>query len=389
MATRLRQLVRRLADVTPLDEPAGEPGVNAFTAGGATRSCAPVISVYLDMSVRDVGARPEERTGLVVLRGRLREIAQSFWPRGAAYDAVQEDAARIERYLAKQASPAARGIALFASAQHGLFETLEAPEPFTNEVSVRAEPSLFQLARLLDDAETAVVAVVALNVARLFVLRAGQVIESAQHADDPKLYHKIRGTNAMNQKRYQNHADMKRTDFARQVADMVEQLARREGAQHVVVAGELEAIARLRHALPPHIISIVSQYSPRLDARAPMSAIAAEVEPLLRAAEREEERDVVERLVEGVQADALGVAGLEATQAALGAGQVDVLVVSGTAAFPAETRSALIELALRTGARVEVVEQSATLDHLGGVGALLRYRVAGLALPHVSTAPAR
>ncbi len=387
MATQLRQLVRRLAEITPLDEPAGEAGVSVLTDGEATRTCAPVISAYLDMSVRDTGGRPEERPGLVVLRERLHAIAQSFWPRGLAYDAVQADTERIERYLAEQVAPKARGVAIFASAQHGLFETLETPEPFANEVSVRAEPSLFQLAHLLDDAETAVVAVVALNVARLFALRSGQLIQTAQHEDDPKFYHKIHATNAMNQKHYQQHANMMRADFARQVAGMVEQLARREGAQHVVVAGELEAIARLRQALPPQIISILSEHSPRMDVHAPMSAIFAEVEPLLRAAEREEERDVVERLVEGVQADALGVAGVEATRSALRAGQVDLLVLSARTPFPPETRTGLIELALRTGGRVEVVEESATLDHLGGVGALLRYHLADLTTPEASPAP--
>jgi len=124
-----------------------------------------------------------------------------------------------------------------------------------------------------------------------------------------------------------------------------------------------------------------------MDVHAPMGAIFAEVEPLLRAAEREEERDVVERLVEGVRAGELGLAGMEATRVALRAGQVDVLVLSARTTFPPETRSALIELALRTGARVEVVEENATLDHLGGVGALLRYRVAGLTAPDVSPAP--
>ena len=387
MVTQLQQLVRRLVEITPLEEPEGEAGVLALTASGATRACAPVISVYLDMSLRESGGRPEERTGMVVLRERLREIVQSFWPRGAAYDAALADAERIEQYVIGQASPSARGLALFASAQHGLFETLETPEPFSNEVSVRAEPSLFQLARLLDDAETAVVAVVALNVARLFVLRAGQLIPSAHREDDPKLYHKIHATNAMNQKRYQHHADIMRADFARQVAGMVEQLARREGAQHVIVAGELEAIARLRQALPPQIASILSEHSPRMDVHAPLRAIFAEVEPLLRAAERDEERGVVERLVEGVQADELGVAGLEATRAALRAGQVDVLVLSAQTAFPPETRTALIELALRTSARVEVVEENATLDHLGGVGALLRYRGAGFATPDAAPTP--
>jgi peptide subunit release factor 1 (eRF1) len=387
METQMQQLVQRLAEIEPLDEPPGEAGVTYISAAGTARACAPVISAYLDMSLRAVGTRPAKRSGAIVLRERLREIARTFWPRGAAYRAVQADADRIEQYLIEQASPAARGIAVFASAQHHLFEVLETSEPFENEVSVRATPSLFQLVRLLDDQETAVVAVVALNVARLFVMRSGRLIEAEHRVDDPKFYHKIRGTAVMNQKRYQHHADMTRAEFAQEVAGMVERLVQREGAAHVVVAGEQEAIMLLRGALPQPISKLVAEQSPRLDVRTPMDIIAEEAEPVLRRAEVDEKHGVVEQLLAGVQADELGIVGIEPTRAALDSGQVDVLVLSGTAAFPVETRSQLIELAARTGARVEVVSGGTALDQLGGVGAVLRYRISALTEAGTSLAP--
>jgi len=288
---------------------------------------------------------------------------------------VTADAARIERFVDEQASSAARGIAIFASAQHGLFETLEVATPFENEVTARATPSLFQLARLADDRETAVVAVVALNVARLFIMQRGLLREVEGLSEDPKGYHAIRGTNAMNQKHYQRHAEVTRAEFAREVADMVERLVDREGAGQVVLAGEQEAIARLRQALAPRVARLVHERAPRMDVRTPRDAVGEEIEPLLREAEADEDRTVVQRLVAGVQAGDLGVAGLEATRAALRAGQADALVLSGTASFPPEARSALIDLAVRSGASVEIVDGDETLDRMGGVGALLRYRL--------------
>lgn len=375
MEEHLRKLIQLLADLEPLDEPPGQAGVQYTSGTGTTRICAPVISVYLDMSLSEVGARPEERTGMVVLRDRLRDTARAFWPRGQAHDAVVEDTQRIEQYLSERASPSARGIALFASAQHHLFETLETSEPFKNEVSVRATPSLFQLARLLDDRRTAIVAVVALNVARLFVLRAGQLTEVEHRDDDPKLYHKVRGTAVMNQKHYQRHADLTRAEFAREVAGMVERLAQQEEAVQVIVAGEQEAIALLRHALSPYIREMLTQQSPRLDVRTPRDAITEEVEPLLRQAETDDARTVVEQVLEGVEAGELGVAGVEPTRTALQRGQADILALSSTAEVPDETRSQLIELAERTGARIEIVDEITPLDQLGGVGAVLRYRL--------------
>jgi NAD(P) transhydrogenase subunit alpha len=99
-----------------------------------------------------------------------------------------------------------------------------------------------------------------------------------------------------------------------------------------------------------------------------------DVEPLLQQAQADHERSTVERLVDAVQAGALGVAGLELTQVALERGQADVLVLADQAPLTPDARSHLIALAARTDAAVEVVDQSEPLLRLGGVGALLRYR---------------
>jgi peptide subunit release factor 1 (eRF1) len=98
------------------------------------------------------------------------------------------------------------------------------------------------------------------------------------------------------------------------------------------------------------------------------------VEPLVEQAERQYERAIVSRLIDAVRADALGVADYAATRAALEAGQVDILVIADNAPLAPVARSELVALAARTDAQVEIVALDPTLDALGGVGALLRYR---------------
>jgi hypothetical protein len=304
----------------------------------------------------------------------LHAIAKTLWMRGVASDAFQEDVARIEEYLATGVASDAHGVAIFASAGHHLFETLEAGVPFDNQVSASAVPSLFQLARLLDDQQTAVIALVRLHIARLFVISRGLLHEVRGLRDDPKFYHKVRRANGLNQPRYQRHADQRRQHFARETAARIEHLVTQEQAMQIILAGEDIAVHLVREALSGEIAPLVQEHPLRLDLNVPSDTLLEEVEPLLREAEADQDRSVVERLLEAVQSDELGVSGVEQTRAALEQGQADVLVLAREGPVAPEVQSELIDLAVNTSARVELVEQNAELSVLGSVGALLRYR---------------
>lgn len=75
-----------------------------------------------------------------------------------------------------------------------------------------------------------------------------------------------------------------------------------------------------------------------------------------------------------MRAGGLGVAGLEATRAALEHGKADEFLLDPADGPDEATREELVRLASLTGAMVEVVEGHGGLRSLGGVGALLRYR---------------
>ncbi len=150
----------------------------------------PVLSIYLDMQPQETGARPALRSGLVVLKDRLREIEKTFPPRGDDLDSFKADAARVERYLKEELAPATQGLAVFACSGRELFETVEVGVPFENQVSVGPMPDLYQLVRLLDEHETALVAVVDTNTARIFATRVGIMEEIGGPDDDPAQYGK-------------------------------------------------------------------------------------------------------------------------------------------------------------------------------------------------------
>jgi len=379
MQPTVHELLRRLVAVEPLEVPAGEAGIALRDErSGQTRICVPVLSAYLDLrsvAAQGGGERPAVRPGRTILRERLRQIEQTFWPRGVAYDAVHSGAAHIEEYLDTQVDLATHSIAIFASAPHNLFETLVVDAPFDTQITARALPDLFELARVLDDQETAIVALAHTNSIRLFVTHRGGLREVRGLVDDPKRYHLVHGANAMNQAHYQRHAITVQAAFAHEAAKQVERLVERTGATAVLLTGETKGVSLLRAALPPRLAGLVHKLPHSLEPDATRDVVWEDVAPLLAEVEADKDRSIVERLVDAVRAHALGVAGLAHTRRALHNGQVDVLVLAGDAPFAPETRSELIEWATKTDAAIEVVDQSDTLEHLGGVGALLRYRL--------------
>jgi peptide chain release factor subunit 1 len=376
----LQDVLRRLAEVEPSE--------------------LPVLSVYLDIRPQATGNSPGRRAGLTILRDRLREIESTYWPRGDDFDSFTADRERIDAFIDTEADPAAQGLAIFACHGSGLWEVIEAGVPFRDSVSAGPLPDLFQLARLLDQEETAVVAVVDSSTARLFVTRAG-LFEEVEGPDEPSVSFRKRSMGGWSQARYQRHIDKHRIDFAREAATEVEALVEREGARRLVLAGDEVAITPLMDHLSPSVKELVQEVA-RIDIKASSSDVIDEVRPVLERIEAEDGISVADRLIEAVRAGGLGVTGVEATRQALEIGAVDTLVLLALPGRPPvpgdaqdardlaqrgdvedeaessdldlDARNELVRMAALTSAEVEVVDEHQALEHVGGVGALLRYQ---------------
>ncbi len=350
-----RELLRKMANFDPGD--------------------ALVLSIYLDMRPHATGENPALRTSDIVLKDRFREIEKTLLPRGPALDNFRIDAAKVQHFLDEHAESWLQGLAIFACNARNLFETLEAGVPFENQVALEPLPDLFQLAHLIDEQKTAVVAVVDTNTARLFVTRRGFMEEVAGPDDSPFGYGK-RKAGGINQKRYHRRAENKRMDFAAEAAAAIEDLVKREGASRVILAGDAVSIPLLHKALSPEIEPLVHEEVLRLDIRTPRHEVGEEVRPVLEQIEEDESHAVAERLIEAVREQGLGVIGPRETQDALTHGQADTLVLASDADLDEQERNALVRQATLSGARVEMVQGHDALREAGGIGALLRYRLA-------------
>jgi peptide chain release factor subunit 1 len=307
------------------------------------------------------------------MRDRLREIERTL-KRRDDIDAFQADVARLESYLATDFPTEAQGLAVFACGPRGLYETIPSGIPFETQVSFGSRPELYQLARQIDDLETAVVAVVDTNTARLFLMRSGFMNEVGGPERQDRDENRKHQAGGWSQARFQRHIQNNRVEFIKTAAEAIEQLVQREGATRLVLAGNEVALPLLKDALSPQMAQLLHDEPLRLHIRTPGAQVQSEVAPLLMQLETEQDRTVVEQLVHGVRGGGLAVSGLKQTRQALENGQVDTLVLATNTGLAEEERNELIQLAATTSAGVEVVEGHETLDELGGVGALLRYK---------------
>lgn len=349
----MRDLVRRLAEMEPTD--------------------LPVLSIYLDMRPQATGQSPGRRASLTVLRDRFREIERALGPRGDDVDSFTADVERIQSWLDEEFDRASQGVAIFACSGAGLWETVETGAPFEDEVSVDAVPRLFQLARLLDEQQTAVVAIVDTNTARLFVSRTGG-LEELEGPDEDPVHHRKRSTGGWSEARYQRHIDKHDATFAKEAAEALQRLVDRHEAERVIVGGDEVAVPLLLDALPQAVRDRVGEVI-RVDMRAPIDEIGDEVRPVLERLEAEASQSAADRLVAAVRGSGLGVGGVDATRRALEQRQVMELLLAADAELDETTRNDLIREAAANDATVEVVEEHDGLRRLGGVGALLRFKV--------------
>ncbi len=331
-----------------------------------------ILSVYLDWRPQATGERPGLRSGETALKDRLREIETSLGVRGPALESFRGDAERVHAALA-EVDPASLGVAIFSCSAAGLFELVQAPVAFENQVVYDRYARLYQLARLIDEFETAVVAVADTNTLRLFVVRGERIREVPGKDEDPYDY-QMRSTSGMNEHRFRRHVEQHRREFAEEAARLIEQLCEREEATRLVIAGDETALHLLQQALPHQLTARVAEGRFHLDIRTGLEHVRRTVEEFLLQTEDDQSQETADILVGEIEEGDLGVGGFDRTRAALEAGAADVVVIDD-AFEPAEARDELTRLAARTGARVEVVRDHAGLRAHGGVGAILRYRL--------------
>lgn len=375
MTTRLKTILRTLS---------AEP-----------RAEAPFFSIYLDWGVDSNGQRQAMQT----LEQELARIDAEIAAHGPRRESFDADRTAILRYLTNEAPQDARGIVLFARAADKIWSPIPLMVPVETHIAADDYPHLFQLARLIDDHETYVVALVESQEAQIYVLGIDSMeqVESTQAREEVQRVQ----VGGWSQLRYENHTGYVIRLHMKDLAATLQQVMQDREGQHLIIGTNDAMKGPVREKLGQHLteklVDIVSY-----DRIGEPEQMFQQLSPLMQETERKQEQALVDRLHEQLNTKGgLAFDGPGAVAGALVKGQVDTLLISaglegeasecescgmlrvgrrdtcpadGGKMLPLDLREGLVLHTYRQSGNVEIINLEDGLAEHGHVAALLRYR---------------
>jgi peptide subunit release factor 1 (eRF1) len=382
-STTLEQVIDRLAAFEPVE--------------------LPFVSLYLNAQANEHGRADYDRW----LRKELSERARLFKAHTPERESFDRDAERITEYLSNELRPETDGVAVFACAgADDYFEAMQLEAPIENHrLYIYNQPHLYPLARLMDQYPRYAVLVTDTNRARLFVFGRNKTLKSDEVQNVKTNRSQVGGWSQM---RYQRHIEQYHLQHAKEVADMLAEVVREDNVQHIILAGDAVVIPLVREQLAKEVADkVVDVLS--LDINAPEHEVLAETMGAMKEYDAQADADKVRYMLDQYRAGGLAVVGSQDTLEALSMGMVEELIVTARqqdiegdkedvailsdnevpdpvvggqdgAVAELEADSVivaddLVTRAQQTGARVTFIEDPALLEEVGGVGAILRYRI--------------
>lgn len=356
---------------------------------------AAVMSCYLNLQNGGVANREFFQNRVSLLRKTLAEpLLRGF----------EEAVVRTCDYLDNKLLVESGGLAVFArGGKEPFFLPLQFQVPLPDWISVGAFPNVFHLVELKDTYHRFVILISTEEKARILEVALGEVTQELWR-ERPRLQERI--VRGWSKEQYQRHRRHDTERLFKEKIEVLEKLMNKGGHKHFILAGSPRLTSQIKQLLPKHLADkLVDSISTSGGDR--LSDIVKMAVTMFTEEEEQESRAVVEKLMDEIHANSLGIVGITGTLRSLQRGSVDILVMAKD--FEAETgwrcrncryvgeqherpencpecrakeieetdlREEMIRLAEKYGCRVEVVNHSDRLMQFQGIGALLRYYTA-------------
>jgi peptide subunit release factor 1 (eRF1) len=366
---------------------------------------APVLSLYLDL-------RPDQH-GREHVDAFLRKtfLERSRTLKGDARRSFERDSQRIREYL-EGVPRSANGAALFAcAAANDFFEAVHLTAPLEQHaLYIGSVPHLYPLARLNDQYPRYAAVLVDTNSARIMVFSLGHLAARGGVSNVKTKHTSVGGTA---QARYQRHTENVHLHHIKEVVAILDRVVRGEHLETVVLACEEVVRPVLLEQLPKHLARKVLDMR-ALDMKMPDHQALADTLGALREHDRKTDAEHVEAMLGAWRAGGLAVVGPVETLEALAMQQVEELLIAaspqyldktwnlppGSAPGPVDIDSSapegwvdpervqlageLVRRAQQNAARIRFIEDPSLLAYVGGVGALLRFKIPMTGAPAAS-----
>lgn len=357
------------------------------------RDAASVVTVYLDTRWIDEQQRERVR---IFLKNELRRAREAGRARPDDLDWIQrEGRAIVEQSVWQEAS----GVALFACRGAGLREVVPVRVAFENAFVVNERPYLPPLAGAVEEAPPSLVVFIDGASARFIPLTATGPGDELVVESPVEGRHSMGGWAAWAQSRYRRHIEEHRGQHFSAVAAAIIEWSDHEGAERIVLAGELRMVALLREHLPERVaVKIAGVVSGT--GYEPAAAIARRAADLLARVDQSEDGIAVDTVLTEAAKGGQAVDGLERTLEAVNRGAVRRLYVwrglrdvgrechvckalqrglAGACSYcgrdtrTVDLQEAVVDRVIATGGAVSLIAGHAWLERRGGVAAVLRY----------------
>ena len=356
----------------------------------------PVISLYLSLAPNQNGRESHDQFVRKVFNDRGKALPAESPER----ESFESDAERIRQYLDDEKEQSWQGLAIFACSGAELFEAIPLEAPIAeHSLFISSVPHLYPLAKLVENYPRYAAVMLDTNKARIFVF--GTSTEREETVVGEKTRRTSKG--GWSQARYQRRADNFHIHHVKEVVDTLDKIVREEELQQIVVSGAEVAMPILREQLPKHLADKILEIGPHEDGE--NGSFVQRTMAALREKDAETDVEKVQELIDAWKSGGLGVAGPEATLSAFQLGQVEELIITATpetlkpvqtmpedsapgdvqvaTSSPGETADEgrlklsdeLVTRAQQTAARIRFIEDASLLAGVGGVGALLRFRI--------------
>lgn len=338
----------------------------------------PVVSLYLNTQPDQHGRANFDS----FIRKEFAALARTFPLRSPERSSFERDAERIRGYIERELRPSANGLAIFACAgRDDFFLALQLDAPIDHHhLHVGDQPHLYTLARIHDQYRRYAAVIADTNSARILVFGLMKTVGLDVVRSTKVSRVQVGG---WSQARYQRHVRNYHLRHAKEVIEALDAIVRQEKAEQIVFGGDEVIIPVLRAQLPAHLAQKVVDIL-RIDIRTPEHEILAATVEAMREQDAKDDVELVRRLFDEYRAEGLGVVGLQQTLDALKNSQVDELLLSAAlreirsdegGQVQVFTADELVTRAKQTGAEVKFIENPALLEEVGGIGAMLRFRL--------------
>lgn len=365
-----------------------------------------VLSVFCRTDPRDPENSSETPGWAISLKNGIRDAVERSGGDGASREMAQKLGAEAERRL-QSASAAERGrsVALFLGVDGAVdeFHTFQIPVR-DGYVSLDSGPVVWPMVDVIDRGQRTGIVLLSNEHIRLLEWSDGTVhdIESSTYDLELGDWKEYRGAaranparsqqSAVNTQAYEDRVREWRHRFTRASAASIAEAATELEFERLIVAADGELGAEFEAAVPDSLQERLIGVVPVNLIDQPAAAVAEHLDSRLREAWRESVSAVADQALARVKAADRGTGGPDETLLALGEGRVGHLIFDPyletkadilsdgarqaiEAAGEASIQEALVELALRTDARISSasVDEVPALAEAGGVLALLRY----------------